>query len=811
MKKVILFISFSFLWVCLNAQLEYQSPPSSILNLAEAKTPAITALSRNNKYLAFIERPIYKSLEDLAEPEIKLAGLRFNPENFNSSRNTYFTSITIQTLKNNSQIKIYDLPSPLKFQSYSFSPQENYFSFIQVHKDHLSLWVINLNTGKAKEILKHGINGILGNSYVWSADESFIVCRSKGAKARLPDARDLPKGPVIQESTGEKLPVRTFQDLLKNQQDENRFDYYAASTLIKVFPEGDLSTQDFLGVAIYKGFDFSPDGKFLLTEELSKPYSYNLSLGFFPSKFNIYNDNGVFVKTFYNRPLNNLKTTSFDAVEAGKRNIMWRADKPASLFWCEATDGGNPTKEVEFRDQLFCSDAPFDVHKSICFIKNRFANIIFGNENLAIVEDSWWKNRNTRTYIINPSKSLDSLLSRSINVVFDRSSEDLYKNPGSFISKFDESSHRETLLLSKDKKKAYLNGEGYSPEGNKPFMDEIDLSTFARTRLWQADGISTYEKLVKVLDINSKTILTRIESPSSFPNLYIRKLSSNKNPEAVTFRENPYKSIENITKKKINYLRKDGVSLSATLYLPAGYNPSRDGRLPLLMEAYPEEFKDDKAAGQIKDSPHFFNNINWASPLFWVTRGYAVLEDVQFPIIGVGDKEPNDTYIEQLVADAEAAIKAVDSLGFVDPNRCAVMGHSYGAFMTANLLAHSGLFAAGIARSGAYNRSLTPFGFQSEERSYWQAQNVYQQMSPFNYADQIKSPILLIHGESDNNSGTFTIQTERFFQAIKGNGGKARMVILPFESHGYSARENILHMLWEMDSWLEKYVKNKTN
>ncbi|MBK8640980.1 MAG: S9 family peptidase [Saprospiraceae bacterium] len=810
MKKIFSFISLNFFWVCLFAQVGFQTPPEPILALAEAKTPSQTALSRHSKYLALIDKPNYKSLEDLAEPEIKLAGLRFNPENFNSSRNLYFTSLTIQNVKNKSQINIQDLPFPLKFQSYSFSPRENYFSFIQVYKDHLSLWVINLKTGKAKEILNQGINSILGNSYSWAEDESFIICRSKGAKSRLSDTRDLPKGPIIQETTGEKLPARTFQDLLKNQQDEGRFDYYAACTLVKVYPEGELPTQDFLGVAVYKSFSFSPDGKFLLTEELSKPYSYTLSLGFFPSKFNIYNSNGVFVKTFYNRPLNDLKSTSFDAVEAGKRNIFWRSDKPATLFWCEATDGGNPTIESEFRDKLFISDAPFNVPKSICFIKNRFANIIFANENLAIVEDRWWKNRNTKTYIIDPSNSLDSVSSKSIKVIFDRSSEDLYNNPGSFISKYDEKSNREVLLLSKDHKKAYLNGEGYSPVGNRPFLDEIDLSSFVRTRLWQADGVSTYEKLVRVLDINSKLLLTSIQSPTSFPNLYIRDLTSKQKPESVTFRENPYKSIENITKKKIHYLRKDGVSLSATLYLPVGYNPSKDGRLPLLMEAYPEEFKDDKTAGQVKDSPHFFNSINWASPLFWVTRGFAVLENTQFPIIGKGDEEPNDTYLEQLVADAEAAIKAVDSLGYIDPARCAVMGHSYGAFMTANLLAHSNLFVAGIARSGAYNRSLTPFGFQSEERTYWQAQDKYNEMSPFNYAHQIKSPILLIHGESDNNSGTFTMQTERFFQAIKGNGGKARMVILPFESHGYSARENILHMLWEMDSWLEKYVKNKT-
>jgi dipeptidyl aminopeptidase/acylaminoacyl peptidase len=369
--------------------------------------------------------------------------------------------------------------------------------------------------------------------------------------------------------------------------------------------------------------------------------------------------------------------------------------------------------------------------------------------------------------------------------------------------------NRPVLEFSKDGKKLYLEGEGCSPEGNKPFLDEFEIATKKTKRLWRADGKSTYETIVKVLDIEKKLLITSIEAPKTMPNLFIRNFGKKDAPRQITFRPNPYESLAKVSKQKIFYKRKDGVQLSATLYLPAGYDKAKSGKLPMLMEAYPTEYKDDKAAGQVKESPHTFISINWATPVYWVNRGFAILEDAQFPIIGKGTEEPNDTYNEQLVGDAEAAIRYVDSLGVVDKNRCAVMGHSYGAFMTANLLCHSNLFAAGIARSGAYNRTLTPFGFQSEERNYWQAQKIYNTMSPFNFADKFSSPILLIHGDADNNPGTFTLQSERLFQAIKGNGGKARLVLLPFESHGYAARENIMHMLWEMDSWLDKWVKNK--
>jgi len=299
-----------------------------------------------------------------------------------------------------------------------------------------------------------------------------------------------------------------------------------------------------------------------------------------------------------------------------------------------------------------------------------------------------------------------------------------------------------------------------------------------------------------------------LESKKEYPNYYIRDIKKNVLKQ-ITFNENPFRILDDVYKEVIRYKRTDGVELSATLYLPVGYKIESREKLPMIMWAYPTEFKDKNSAGQVTVSNNEFTFLNYGSPLYWLTKGYAVLDDASFPVIGEGKTEPNDTYITQLVANAKAAIDAIDSLGFIDRDRVAVGGHSYGAFMTANLLTHSNLFAAGIARSGAYNRTLTPFGFQSEERNYWEAPDVYNAMSPFQNAEKMKTPLLLIHGEEDNNSGTFPMQSERYFNALKGLGANARLVILPKESHGYAARESIMHMLWEQDQWLEKYVKNR--
>jgi len=426
----------------------------------------------------------------------------------------------------------------------------------------------------------------------------------------------------------------------------------------------------------------------------------------------------------------------------------------------------------------------------------RYAGIAWGNDKTAWVYEFWWNDRKTRTYQVDPSNPSKK------KTVFDRSSEDAYSDPGDPI--FTTSSFGTSVMQINPDYSIFLSGEGASPEGDRPFLDKMDLTTGKTTRLWRSEA-PYYEWVVSLTDPKKVTFITSRESNSENPNYFIRTANSKSASQLTSF-PHPYPQIKDVKKQVLKFKRADGVDLTADLYLPPGYTKDI-GPLPTFFWAYPEEFKSKETAGQVKGSPYTFTRISPGGPIFWVVRGYAVLNNVSIPIVGEGDKEPNDTYVEQLVASAKAAIDYAASLGVVDPKRVGVGGHSYGAFMTANLLAHSDLFKAGIARSGAYNRTLTPFGFQSEERTYWEAPEVYATMSPFSYADKIKTPILLIHGEADNNSGTFPIQTERFYNAIKGHGGTARYVLLPYESHGYRAKESIMHMLWEMDNMLETYVK----
>ncbi|MGY8915657.1 MAG: alpha/beta hydrolase family protein, partial [Flavobacteriales bacterium] len=572
------------------------------------------------------------------------------------------------------------------------------------------------------------------------------------------------------------------------------------SELHKVDLNGNASL--WKGPDMYSSLSFSPDGSYIMAVTIDRPFSYVVPYYRFPSTTTIYKNNGDLVQQVLKVPLIEDLPQGFMAERTGMRDISWRGDKPSTLIYAQVLDGGDPENEVAFRDEIFQLEAPFKGEgKSMLKTINRFGGIQWGNNGLAIAYDRWWNTRNTKAYVFNPSNTSEKPI-----IISDRNYQDVYNDPGEFVTTRNE--YGVNVLALDNKNNAFLMGEGFSEKGQFPFVDKINLISQETTRLYQSTLTDKKETLVEYHPEKDQ-LLVRIESKSEYPNYYYKNLLRKKAPQQLTFFENPFKSIQNVHKEVITYKREDGLELTGTLYLPVGFDKAKKQKMPMILWAYPREFKDKNSASQNTQNPNEFTYPSWSSPIYWVTKGYVVLDDAAFPIIGEGDAQPNDTFRTQLVANAKAAIDAVDDMGYIDRTKVAVGGHSYGAFMVANLLSHSDLFAAGIARSGAYNRTLTPFGFQSEERNYWEAPEVYYTMSPFMHADKMKTPLLLTHGEADNNSGTYPMQSERYFNALKGLGATVRLVMLPKESHGYRAKESILHLLWEQDQWLEKYVKQK--
>jgi dipeptidyl aminopeptidase/acylaminoacyl peptidase len=799
MLRNILFTCFIGFGILLNAQDGYKLPPKEIMDLVLVKpTPNIT-IDEKAEWMVFTQSNSNPSVEELAQPELRIAGLRINPANFAPSRQNFINDIWLKNIPEGKEYKITGLPSPLMAGSVQWSPDEKKVAFTHTTNTRVDLYIIDIATRKASKINKGALNTIAGGAYQWMDNNTIIYRTTLKPATSAPVKRMTPSGPTVQENYGKASPRPTFQDMIKTPYDEQLFEFYATTQLVKNVNGTEVKIGQ---PAIYSFARVSPDKKYLLTRIIKKPFSYLVPWGQFTSDVFITDMNGKIVKQIASLPSGETAPSGNDNVQDVPRGFDWRDDEAATVIWCTPLDSGLIKSKVDFHDAVYTLSAPFTAQpKELLKTQMRFRGISWGNANFALVNEGLTGKQTTRTNRLNPSTG-------EMEKLMERNTTDNYSNPGNPVTEKNQYDRNVIKLIDNGTKLLMNNTTGASPDGDRPFLATFDLGTKKTEIIWRcAEGY--YESIAYVLNTDKLELLTRRESEKEVPNYWIKNLKQRIADRQITDFKNPYPQLEGVTKQKIKYKRADGVDLTGDLYLPKGYDAKKDGKLPVIMWAYPAEFNSAADAAQIRGSEHRFTYYNAGSPICYVTQGYAILNNAEMPIVATDkDKKPNDNFIDQLKMNAEAAIKKLDEMGVGDRNRVAVGGHSYGAFMTANLLAHTKLFKAGIARSGAYNRTLTPFGFQNEDRTYWQAPDLYNDMSPFMSADKIKTPILLVHGELDNNTGTYPIQSERMFNAIKGHGGTVKFVLLPYESHGYAAKENILHLLYEQYAWVEKYVKN---
>lgn len=775
----------------------YQQPPKSITDVVDARPEPSVSLSPDSKWMIQIDRPSMPSIAELSRRWLGLAGMRVDPVANSGFQTGYPISVSIRATNDPDSLVEIPLPDGSKLASLSWSHRSNWLVLAVVDQRGTHLLVVDPRQPTTPRLVVQRAN-TLWMFVEWLPDgQSFFCCQIPTGRGPEPQATQVPQGPNIQESLGNRSPTRTYQDLLTNQHDEQLFEYFSTSQLLQVQADSG-QTKSWMQPAMIADVSASPDGQYLLIETIQKPFSRLMTASSFPTKIETLSlTRGTSVEVV-STPL--AENIPIEGVPTWKRSIDWRPDQPATLVWAEAMDGGDPRNKAEFRDRLLTQAAPFDQPPvELCRTEHRFMRLAWTESPVGMLCFEYDRDRRwSRAKLYNVANA-----SASPRTIFDRSVRDRYGDPGSPITVPDENGKSRIRLREG---KIWLAGAGASAQGDLPFLDQMDLETLEVKRLWRCQP-GVYES-VQRLEYNEQglpvTFITSHEALALPPNLRRRSIDGTIQEELTKFAD-PTPQIRGIKKQLVSYKRADGVPLSATMYLPEDWQPGKT--LPLLVWAYPIEFNDASTAGQITTSPSRFTRISGISHLALVLEGYAVMDNATMPIIG--DPETmNDTFIEQIVDAAQAAIDQAVSMGVADRHRVAVGGHSYGAFMTANLLAHCRLFRAGVARSGAYNRTLTPFGFQSERRPYWEAREVYQKVSPFTWADQIKDPLLLIHGEKDNNPGTFPVQSERLYQAIKGNGGMVRLVMLPEESHGYRARESVLHTHYETLQWLNRYVRD---
>lgn len=800
MKKLILFFFVLLAVPRLMAQDKsgYQIPPKEIADMLLAKpTPAVRIDSKAN-WMLISERNSYPGVEELGQPELKVAGLRINPNNFSLSRQNYVNSFLLKDIKSNKEFMVYGLPSGMLASNISWSPSETKVAFTNTIGTRVDLYVLDIQAQRATKVNRSPLNATLGTVYIWIDDQTLLYKAATQPANMAPQKPIVPKGPTIQENLGKAAPSVTYQDLIKSPHDEALFEFYTTAQMI--LNKNGMETN--IGKpAIISSFSLSPDKNYLMTRTIQKPFSYLVTAGGFPSTVAITDLSGKTIKVLAELPSSETTPSGYDNTQAVPRGFDWRDDEKATVVWAEPLDSGIMKKQVPFHDAVYALAAPFTGTPTLLFkTQLRYTGTIWGDSSITWVRETLRSKQISRVSRFNSQTG-------QLETLFERNLTDAYNNPGEPVLTRNALGRPAIQLTDNGTQILLNNPTGSSPKGDLPFLSKFDLASKKSTILWRCpEGV--FEQVEDVIDANRLILLTRRESQKEVPNYWIKNLIARIADMQITQFANPYPQLDGVIKEKISYKRADGVDLTGDLYLPKNYDKTKDGPLPVIMWAYPREFNSAADAAQIRGSKDKFTTLSWGSPVFYVTQGYAVLDNAEMPIVATGaDKKPNDDFVAQLKLNAEAAINKLVEMGVGDRNRIGVGGHSYGAFMTANLLAHTKLFKAGIARSGAYNRTLTPFGFQNEERTYWQAPQLYYEMSPFSYANQIKTPILLVHGEADDNTGTYPINSERLFAAIKGHGGTVRFVYLPYEAHGYRGKENILHLLWEQNEWLNKYVK----
>jgi dipeptidyl aminopeptidase/acylaminoacyl peptidase len=796
----------------------YNQPPKNILDVMHAPSPPVPRVSPSQDAILLVSWQDYPSIARVSTPFLRLAGVRVEPKNHSKHDTPGGYGITpcarsfeLVHVADASQIPI-TLPEGACPGVPMWAADGKRFAFVNLAPAAVELWIGDASTGKVHKVPAARLNPMFNDEMQWMPDQKTLLVKllPEGIGAPPPEPV-VPAGPSIQETTGEKGESSTYEnrDTLRNKHDEDVFDYYATSQLALV----DAATGAITPVGKpgnYDGVAAAPDGQHILVAAIHKPYSYVTTYDRFPREVEVWDTSDrarVQVHTVASLPL--ADRVPIAGVPVGPRDFSWRATEPATLVWAEALDGGDWKVKVPARDKILLQKAPFNSPAvEITRTEQRYVGFAWGEQAGTAFLNEYDENRHwRRTFLID----VDAQQPKH-RLIWDLSTDEKYANPGNPVKR---QLANGAFVVREEADSIYLAGIGSSPDGDRPFLDRLDLKTLKSERLFRSDK-DCYEQFLSFTGPDTKAFLTWHQSPTDPPNAFVRSLGKsvvNDAPAgeavftstsvALTHIPDPAPAVRAIKKRLVKYKRADGLDLSFTLYTPPGYKEGT--RVPTILYAYPLDYADASKAGQVAGSQETFTQLRQYRLL--LLAGYAIIDNASFPIVG-DPKKAYDTYLEQLVADAKAAVDEAVRLGVADPDRIGVTGHSHGALMTANLVAHSDLFRAGVATSGSYNKTLTPFGFQNERRSVWEASDVYLKVSPFFSADKLKTPLLIMHGAEDANPGTTPIQSSKLYEAIRGNGGTTRLVVLPYEPHWYTAMESNEQLVYEMLRWFDKYVKD---
>jgi dipeptidyl aminopeptidase/acylaminoacyl peptidase len=355
----------------------------------------------------------------------------------------------------------------------------------------------------------------------------------------------------------------------------------------------------------------------------------------------------------------------------------------------------------------------------------------------------------------------------------------------------------------------YLTGTERARGGDAPFprpyIDRVNIKTGKKDRIFEGKG-----EMLETIDAVDGDDITRVfttrQKTDVVPDSYVTELDGGKVTK-LTDNVDHFAWFRDLKVQRFQVTRVDGFRFWVRVTTP----PDAKGKLPALFWIYPREYADQAAYNASAGRTAAANTGRYTTPgprsmALLTLAGYAVVEP-DVPIVGPPGRM-NDNYIPDLRNSLWAAIDELDKRGLIDRDRLAVGGHSYGGFSTANALAHTPFFKAGIAGDGNYNRTLTAMTFQTERRHLWDARETYLEMSPLLWANRVNGALLMYHGMEDANVGTDPIHAEHLFRALDGLGKPAALYMYPHEGHGPVAQETVLDLWARWVAWLDMHVKD---
>jgi dienelactone hydrolase len=839
--RIILLI---FLWIFLPGLMfaeqenlykeDYLLPPDIVQNILhrDSHFDVLSNLSPDKDHVMIPVREDFSSLELMMQKTYRLGMLEICP---NVNREWRLSTYGIKGLKifSIAQKKswVVQLPKNILISDMVWSPDGKKIAFLSHLRQGSQVWITDVESGKVEAIHEAFVMATLtgrrryrrdvisspSQMLQWTPNGSVITLVVPENRGAEPKRDPIPDSPIIRHTREKATPTPTYPFLLRTSYDRELFRYYTTAQLAELVPGKPLRA---IGdPAMYMNVSLSPDGLYILAEKLTEPFSFIVSYSDFPRDLVVMDMDGEILSSIRRIPLQEVaaRRDRNGPLDDLPRDVAWRPDgKGLSFLWrVPKTEEGKSKDEeekdknnngLERKDRLMLLSPPFDLDRAEVIVSSqkKFEEISYGVDGRYAFAKISGRGEDFEKGTDIVAYDLGKTPPKRIVLLKDIEEENPLEMPGNILRTMSGNGVI-SALTSSDGGAIYLQGEGYRKDFiNRPFIDRIEIETGKKERIFES-AADMYERPLVALDGDLKAIVVSRESRTVFPDSWLWKEGGS--VMRLTSNRNPFPEFADCKREDFVFERRDGLEIRGHISLPVGYQSGE--KVPAVFWTYPREygsFKEYERAALRRHNLNAFLQLSTRNASdIWLSQGYAVVVP-DIPIIGE-DEDYNNNYITHLVDSMYAAIRKVDELGNVDVDHLGHGGHSYGAFATANILARTPFFKAGIAGDGAYNRTLTPMTFQSERRFIWEAQDVYLEMSPFFQADHIDTPLLMYHGAVDNNTGTFLIQSERLIQALTGLGKNAVLYIYPFESHGPRCKETYMDMWARWLSFFDIYVK----